>query len=225
MLRRLTSSEFSFKSLAFEVVVVVLGVLIALGVGEVQQDWEENRRADETARALYAELGQNCVSLAYFQKRSLLVEQLGALLADDPLAETMDRLPVMQSDTSLVGRPYLTHVAFDAAQATGVLRLFEFETIRQVGAAYTFIEQYEELMRAVMPRMLDAFPADNPESPDLRVVLRLLVPVAGMEEQMRPIVCDARDLLAARFELEAPSDTGSSDTVAVQGRMLLPNSD
>ncbi len=225
MLRRLDSSEFSFKSLAFEVVVVVLGVLIALGVGEVQQEWEEGRRADETARALHAELAQNCVSLQYFVKRPVLVEQLSGLLRSDPLAASMDYLPIMQSDTSLVGRPYLTHVAFDAAQATGTLRLFEFEVVRQIGGAYTFTEQYEELMRAVTPRMLDAFPADNPDSPDLRVVLNLLRPIADMERQMRPIVCDARDLLADRFGFELLAGTESSDTATVQGRMLLPETD
>jgi hypothetical protein len=94
-----------------------------------------------------------------------------------------------------------------------------------VGAAYTYLSQYEDLMRAVTPRLLDAAPSDNPDSPDLRVVLSLLRPIASMEAQMQPVVCGARDLLAQRYGLAPAADTGSSDTAAVQGRMLLPDSD
>ncbi len=139
MLRRLTSSEFSFKSLAFEVVVVVLGVLIALGVGELQQEWEESRRADETARALHAELAQNCLSLnTVVPYHQAIHDELGVLLRSDPLAVGIERLPSYDPKLGAMNRPYLTSVAFEAAQTTGMLRLFEFETVRDLSAAYTY---------------------------------------------------------------------------------------
>lgn len=217
MLRR-RPTDFSLKALAFEVVVVVLGVLIALGVGELQQTWEERQRARETAQALHAELAQNCLSLQVVTTdRSRFVRELDSLLRVDPLAATIARLPVVEANPRVTGRPYLTHVTFDAAQAAGTLRLFAFETVREVGAAYTFLGQYEDLMRAVTPRLLDAA---DPERLDLPSLLATLRPVAQLEDQARPVVCAARDLLATRYDLDPPADTESSETAAVQGRML-----
>ncbi len=81
-------------------------------------------------------------------------------------------------------------------------------------------------MRAVTPRLLDAAPEDDPEGFDLRVLRRLLGVVVGVETQMQPVVCEARTALGNRFGLtNSTSETGSSDTVAVQGRMLMPDSD
>jgi hypothetical protein len=228
MLRRLMSSEFSFKSLAFEVVVVVLGVLIALGVGELQQDWEENRRARQTVEALYVELSENCLSLndgAPYNEAML--GELNGLLSRDPLAVGVQRLPSFDAERGVINRPYMTSVTFEAAQATGMFRLLSFDTVRDVSRAYTYQAQYDEILRAVTPRLLDAAPPDDPDGLDLRVVRRLLTTVVNKEKDMRPVVCAARDALAQRFDLSQASlsETGSSDTETVQGRMLLPDTD
>ena len=147
---RRSRSPFTWRAVAFEVVTIVIGVLIALGVNEARERYRAQQRADVVAELLHAEFEDNCRAFrrAVDYHRPMIAE-LDSVLAFDPLAGTPDRIP---SGTNGLSPVYPSTSAYDAAQATGDLSLLGLRAVLGLGKVRSLNALYQD----AVDRAIDA---------------------------------------------------------------------
>lgn len=125
-----------------EVGIIVLGVLVALGIGEVVDGLRWDERARESERSIRAEWGQNG---GVFEERMLIQPCLDRRLAELESiirkARQTGRLP----DIGEIGRPPLRPISSDAwKQVTGSETLLHMDTsqAKLFTAGYTQVERF-----------------------------------------------------------------------------------
>ena len=143
-MRNISLSEKQSK-FAREVGSVVLGVLIALGIGEVAEAARWKVRINSSMAAMRAELGGNRWNLAERRAYQGCVEKrlkdIGQVLRD---ARKTGTLP----DLREVGRPGLRlneSAAFEVAKSEGILLHMNRKQARDISAVYGGMDTYRSL--------------------------------------------------------------------------------
>ncbi len=149
--RRQRRSRFSWRQLAFEAFVVVLGVTLALGANELRQHFLDQRRVRVATESIAAEMQQNCDRLTTAQDyHERVIAELDSVRVADPAAlkEGYDvrTLPSWQG----YGPAFATTAAYETAQATGALGLMPYGRALGLGSYYTFVGLYQETVQQVI---------------------------------------------------------------------------
>lgn len=139
--------KIPFGRLAVEFLVIIVGVLVALGVNEWAEGRDNERLARASLRALAVELDQNLRSvreqIAYHES------VLPALDSLRRLAESGTRISGAPS-TLLpqgLGFPFLQDTAWETALFTQAVRYFEFGIASSLSLAYSGQEMLAEASR------------------------------------------------------------------------------
>lgn len=123
----------SLKSGVIEVLSIVLGVLVALGANE----WNENRihraRADEAVSNIARELVQN-------QKLLDTVHRINSNIVTSILSQN-----ATTEDTQFTPGLQVQNTAWNTMIATGVAEHIEYKVLHSISAAYSFQQIYREL--------------------------------------------------------------------------------
>jgi hypothetical protein len=147
--------KIPFGRLALEFIVIIVGVLVALGVNEWAEGRDNDRLARESLRAVAIELDQNLTrvrdQIAYHQ------EILPALDSLRRLAET--GTPISNAPSSLLpqglGFPFLQETAWETALFTQAVRYFEFGIASSLSLVYSGQEtlaDYERVTQEAVTR-------------------------------------------------------------------------
>jgi len=136
-------TEFGLKKALFEIAIVAIGVLLALGVDEIRELRTERLLADEARVALRTEVDQNRVRLI---TKLAMLHRSDQVLANDPtLAPTL----VQQRSNIQIT---LVNAAWTLALQTGALRLLEPAERQSFASIYTSQEVYNQLLTEEMNR-------------------------------------------------------------------------
>jgi hypothetical protein len=117
------------KNLAAELITIVLGVLIALGVDGWRQDREELKIASDHLSDITAELRQNLCTVERIRVRQMprKIESLQTVLdfLNDPNAEVADPAALLHAfaRSTSAARPWLVDNQYQALQNSGNVRL------------------------------------------------------------------------------------------------------
>lgn len=129
---RVLPSVHTFRHMVFEIVIVVIGVLVALAVNDWQQQRHERQFAIQQLESLSQEVDQNLNSLHTIRDRVLVhkLQALGTVIAtlqgkaplhiSDPKA-FIKTLEVSASTAGL----WFQHSRFDALRSTGSFRILD----------------------------------------------------------------------------------------------------
>lgn len=158
MLTRLRPRE-GWRHFLGEVGVIVLGVLIALGFGQLAQEWNDERNLRSAEAAIRRELAGNLGLLGNRQRVQPCIDR-----RLDEIARLLDDAEAGRMTTPLwIGRPQIWTIAtgnYQAATQSGRASLFPVERQSLYAAVYASfaeigVEQGEEQMRWARLRTLE----------------------------------------------------------------------
>ena len=134
-------SEFSLPKALFEIAIVTIGVLLALLVDEARQSRADHGLAEQSRKAMQAEIDQNRIRLA---TKITLLHNSYQRLEQDPNAgpQMVDRGANFQIT--------LTSAAWEMAVQTGALRLLDERERQALAYVYTSHEIYNQLLSEEM---------------------------------------------------------------------------
>lgn len=140
------AGEFSLRRAAFEIVIVAVGVLLALGVDEVRQSRADRALVRETEKALQAEVEQNRIRLVTkLAKVHQAYEALAANPASGPaLVEQRANFQIETADA-----------AWTMAQQTTALRLMDAKERTAFATIYASHSIYNRILAEEMNRWSD----------------------------------------------------------------------
>jgi hypothetical protein len=186
------------KKLAAELITIILGVLIALGVDDWRQAREEERVANEHLVDLTAEVRQNLCTVERIRVRHMprKLESLQTVLTflNDPPAKVDDPKALLQAfaHSTAASLPWLVDNQYQALQNSGDVRLVrKLQPTLALSAIYRAPEvllsqaeriqgQYPIVVNELLPAQLQA------EFSQLRGYVR-----DGQENEAPPLVDDA----------------------------------
>ena len=150
------ASSNSFRTILVEVVSIVIGVLVALGANE----WNENRvhreRADEAMLDIASEIVSNQKLLQHVHENNSRI--VSATLSKETSDDDNQFIPGLQ----------IQDTAWKTMIATGVAEHVEYDVLRLISAAYSFQDIYRELSYQMIQNFMStsALAASlNPENP------------------------------------------------------------
>lgn len=146
------NSEFTLRKAAFEIAIVMVGVLLALIVDEARQSQADRAVAQEVRTAMRAEIDENRVRLA---SKLVLLHQAHETLRRDPaagpaLVEGAANFQIAMSDA-----------AWAMAVQTGALRHMEQQERQSLAYVYASHEIYNQLLAEEMNRWTALATADS----------------------------------------------------------------
>lgn len=203
------------KKLAAELVTIVLGVLIALGVDDWRQGREETAIANDHLVDLTAELRGNLCTVERIRERHVTrkLESLQAVIAflNDPDAKVEDPAELLRTFASSGGTslPWLVDNQYQALQNSGNVRLVRrlHPTLR-VGAIY----EAPEVLFSQAERIQGNYP----------VVVNELLP-AQLQPQLNTLRGYVRDgTILAPTVADDPDLTKAIETIRARRLELLP---
>jgi hypothetical protein len=149
------ASSNSFRTILVEVTSIVIGVLVALGANE----WNENRvhreRANEAMLDIASEIVSNQKLLQHVHENNSRI--VSATRAKETPDEENQFIPGLQ----------IQDTAWKTMIATGVAEYVEYDVLRLISAAYSFQEIYRELSYQMIQNFMSTSAlaaAINPES-------------------------------------------------------------
>ncbi len=194
---RRSRSPFTLRALVFEIVTIVIGVLIALGVNETRERLRDARQARALQQALYVESLSNCRrftdALAYHEP---LLTELDSVIAADPEAASPQAMP---SATRGLGPVLPSTSVYETARATGDISLLGLELAFGLGT----VHEVTSLYRQSVSRVLDAIAQRDAKLSDVRQPYLLM---REMQGAARSATCSAYAALA-RETGAAPDST------------------
>lgn len=141
-----SDSEFGLKKALFEIAIVAIGVLLALGVDQVRQSWSDRIILKETRSALRTEVDNNRIRLV--TKLAKIHEALGALEGDSGAGPALvERRANYQIE--------LAETAWNMAQQTGALRLMDAEERQAFATTYASHDIYNRILAEEMNHWAD----------------------------------------------------------------------
>jgi hypothetical protein len=127
-----------------EVGVIVLGVLIALALGQLVETIHENRIADEARNSVKAEVRENLFWIEQREQREACIRQRLAELGDLLVrVRRGDSVPVVQH-LGLLGHGKITSLRWQANAQAGRASLFSGDEQRRLGNMYFTTEQFRD---------------------------------------------------------------------------------
>lgn len=147
--------KIPFGRLALEFLVIIVGVLVALGVNEWAEGRDNDRLASESLRAIAIELDQNLTRV-----RSQVAYHEDVLPALDSLRRLAEAgMPIANTPSSLLpqglGFPFLQETAWETALFTQAVRYFEFGIASSLSLVYSGQEtlaDYERVTQDAVTR-------------------------------------------------------------------------
>jgi hypothetical protein len=130
-------SEFGLTKALFEIAIVAIGVLLALGVDQLRQSWSDRMLLTETRDALRTEVDNNRVRLV--TKLAKIHDAYRALEAD-PAAGP--RLVEQRANYQIE----LAETAWSMAQQTGALRLMDAKERQAFATSYASHDIYNRIL-------------------------------------------------------------------------------
>lgn len=180
----------------FEVVTIVIGVLIALGVNEARERWRDARQARALQEALFLESESNCRrfadAIAYHEP---LMAELDSVIAVDPDARSPQAMP---SATRGLGPVLPSTSVYETARATGDISLLGLDLAFGLGT----VHEVTTLYRQSVGRVLDAIARRDARLSDVRQPYLLM---REMQHAAHSATCNAYAALAR--ETGAPADS------------------
>lgn len=193
--------QFTWRQLAFEVFVVVLGVTLALGANELRQHFVDQREERVALRGIAGEMAYNCERLTQAQAyHERVLAELDSVRAANPdfvrsgATESLREMPSWRG----YNPAFVTTAAYETAQAKGALALFPYEQALGLGRYYTLVEMYQGLVRQSLGVIMQT---GKPTLAQVEVVLRISV---ELQRELAPQSCEG----ARRF--------GGESTAAAQ---------
>jgi len=195
--------SFSWRTLAFEVFVIVLGVTLALGANELRQRYLDRQQVEAATASIAAELQFNCERLTQTQTyHDQVIAELDSLRAarsvdDADGMATMQELPTWNG----YNPAFITSAAYETAQATGALELMPYEQALGLGRYYTFVELYQETIRQSVGAVLRA---GEPTVTQIEATVQI---TNELQRTLAPQSCQGAEQLGAEGEpTESASD-------------------
>lgn len=199
MFRRRSSTSSSFRFswgvLIFEILVVVAGVTIALGAGELRQRFGERAQVRGALQGIAAEMQFNCERLTRAQAyHERLLAEIDSLQAARPDLARAEAAFGMLSSWNGYNPAFTTAAAYETAQATGALALMPYEQALVLGRYYTFVDLYRDMVSRGLGTVLET------EAPSLDRV-RLIVQITNeLQRELAPQSCAGAEQLQAELE-------------------------
>lgn len=195
------------KSFAREVGIVVLGVVIALGLGEIVDSVNWANRREQAQAALASELSAAVNSSVERQVISGCLERRLAQVAMVlDKAATTGRLPAIRDFPRPPMRPWRSTV-WETAVASQAASRFPIKTLNRLGRAYQTIDQVrawnvEEKAAWTSLTLLEG--AERPFNPQLEIYLRDAHAKAKYYARLIPLSVGflVRDVRRAGFKIE-----------------------
>ena len=195
--------QFTWRQLAFEVFVVVLGVTLALGANELRQHFADQREERVALRGIAGELAHNCERLTRAQSyHERVLAELDSVRAADPGLleggghEALRALPSWHG----YNPAFVTSSAYETAQAKGALALFPYEQALGIGRYYTVIGMYQGLVRQALGVVMQT---GAPTVQQIEVVLRLS---AEIQSEIGPQSCQGAEWIGGGVDGEAEGE-------------------
>jgi hypothetical protein len=157
-----------WRAFVGEVGIIVLGVLIALGFGQIVEQWQWRQQVGTTRQAIANELVaaadqgaqriavEDCLRDRIGQVAAKLNKSNGRWVAD-PMAVGPKAETTPHWDNHAMGRVYAVPLrgwaqdAWDTAKSTGVLNHMDHEEVASYSAAYAEIATIRELQNEELP--------------------------------------------------------------------------
>jgi hypothetical protein len=139
-------SEFGLKKALFEIAIVTVGVLLALGVDQLRQSWSDRMLLNETRSALRTEVDNNRIRLV---TKLAKVHQAYLALEADPTAGPA--LVEHRADYQIE----LAETAWTMAQQTGALRLMGPKERQAFATTYASHDIYNRILAEEMNHWAD----------------------------------------------------------------------
>ena len=136
-------SEFTLKKAIFEIAIVAIGVLLALGVDEIRQSQADRALVLETEAGTRAEMQQNRVRLV--TKLAMLHQAYDALAANPAIGP---KLVEQRANFQIE----LADAAWTMAQQTGALRLIDAKKRQGFATIYASHAIYNRILAEEMNR-------------------------------------------------------------------------
>lgn len=184
---RRSRSPFTWRALVFEVVTIVIGVLLALGVNEARERWRETRRTRALSEALLVEYQNNCRSFRSGDEyhRPLLAE-LDSVIAVSRDSASLRDLP---SATRGLSPVLPTMATYETARSTGAVSLLGIKL--EIGLGQ--IAEITTLYRQSVDRLIDVVSRPDARLADMRQPYALM---REMQTAARNANCSAYAALA-----------------------------
>ena len=202
--RRQPRGRFSWRTLAFEVFVVVLGVTLALGANEFREHLLHRKNVRVATESLAREMEQNCERLERAETyHRRLISEIDSLSQADPAFSgdrIFDRVSAVPSWNGY-NPAFVTGSAYETARAMGSLELMPYERALGLGNYYTFVDLYQETVRNALNVVIA-----NTEISVQQVATAVRLTLE-LERELGPQSCTA----AAQLRGESPA---ARDTVA-----------
>jgi hypothetical protein len=194
--------RFSWRTLAFEVVVVVLGVTLALGANELRQRYLDAQKVREATAAIAAEMQQNCDRLTAAQDyHERVLAEIDSVRAADPSAlEEFREMQRAVSSWQGYNPAFVTSAAYETAQATGALGLMPYERALGLGNYYTFLELYQATVRQAFGAVIEA------GIPTIAQVEAAVQVTNEIQRELAPQSCRGAEQLGGDEPAESASD-------------------
>ena len=200
--------SFSWRTLAFEVFVIVLGVTLALGANELRQRYLDRQQVEAATASIAAELQFNCERLTQTQTyHEQVIAELDSLRVAQTVDDT-DGMATMQELPTWNGYnpAFITSAAYETAQATGALELMPYEQALGLGRYYTFVELYQETIRQSVGAVLRA---GEPTVTQIEATVQI---TNELQRTLAPQSCQAAAQLGATTTVEEPTESASDST-------------
>ncbi|MEP0546480.1 MAG: hypothetical protein ABJF88_06080 [Rhodothermales bacterium] len=200
--------QFTWRQLAFEVFVVVLGVTLALGANELRQHFVDQREERVALRGIAGEMAYNCERLTQAQTyhQRVLAELDSVRVANASAVQGDGMIAMRQMPTWRGYNPaFVTTAAYETAQAKGALALFPYEQALGIGRYYTLVEMYQGLVRQALGVVMQT---GEPTLAQVEVVLRIS---AELQRELAPQSCEGARQLGGE-PTESASDSPASDS-------------
>ena len=199
-------SRFSWRQLAFEVFVVVLGVTLALGANEVRQHFIDKREERVALRGIAGEMQYNCDRLTRTQDyHERVLAELDSVRAAQSLGTQENGMVAMQQLPAWRGYnpAFVTTAAYETAQAKGALALFPYEQALGIGRYYTLVGMYQGLVRQSLSVIMES---GEPTLAQVEVALRISV---ELQRELAPQSCEGARRLGGESTSAARDSTAA----------------
>jgi hypothetical protein len=134
--------ESALQRAAFEFLIIVTGVLVALAVDEWRQERADLRELNQHLILLLDEVEQNLGAVGYIRVSLTQIKNVGLetviahLESGDKSVENPDEFLQAFSASTLVAIPWFTHSRFEALKSSGAMRLLEPELAGNISEAF-----------------------------------------------------------------------------------------
>ena len=220
---RVLGLKIGWRSFGFEVAVVVIGVLIALGAQQLVEQWTWDRKV---ARAEEALLGEQSAIFALMAERMMItpcvLAQLDGLrehiLIDESEREPLEPI-VDQLGSWVLRSPYrpMSDDVWQAANAEGTIGRMEYERQQLSALSYTLLEGFLDRQEQNFASETELMILTEPVRLDQTTRLHLLQTIAQYRSRVLLQQIVASQMMAVIFQLERAPKPEDVDALLDQG--------